>query len=304
MKNNSAENAIRTWLKSGSNDVCYISHDDVEYAYFRHRIRDDLDMIYAYEEVKDKQIKFRCAPQFQCVYKISTNELYMVADTTENIIGRNMFDANSYYMLKSNFIEDVRESVEEEVAQWKVEIDEESRTKQTPYAEAVARSQYLKDRNDEFHYVCGYNAEHFEKKVFDCIIDAKATAQKTANRFCEKHKDVIMQALIRDRITEELIKEYREGKNRFLVTLYNIIHAIPKHCKTVNVTTLMDGHELTFKYDAGQLRQDCRCGYNTWYLSNSDRNLYYTTYGDCRDFTPNDIIRITYSRKVLYERKA
>ncbi len=299
-----AKNVIRRWMKSDNNDVCYVKHNGVEYAYFRHKFREGLDVIYAYNEVENGQIKFNAEPIFQGIYKISTKVLYMASGITEKIIGRNMFSANTYDMLRCNFIEAVRIGVEEEVDKWQTEIDADSRIKQTPYAESVARRQYLMNRSDKIQYECGYKAEDFENIVLECIADEKAMVQKTVTEFCEEQKADIMQELIRDKLTIELIKDYRNGKNSYLTTLYNIIHSIPKDCKTVNVTILRNDIELTFKYDAEQLRKDCRGGYNTWYLTNNDRQRYYAAYGDCRDFTPNDIIKITYSRKVLYERKA
>lgn len=59
---------------------------------------------------------------------------------------------------------------------------------------------------------------------------------------------------------------------------------------------------MTFKYEASQLRRDCGASYGTWYIPSGDRTLYNLTYGSYTDFKPENITRITYSRKTLYER--
>lgn len=71
----------------------------------------------------------------------------------------------------------------------------------------------------------------------------------------------------------------------------------------IRVTTVMDEKELTFKYEASNLRRDCKYSYSDWYMPAKDRREFEAVYGMHRSFTPMDITRITYGKKVLYEKE-
>ena len=71
--------------------------------------------------------------------------------------------------------------------------------------------------------------------------------------------------------------------------------------KTVNVTICKDGEEFSFKTEAQELRRDCKNYYGSWYMVAVDRRRFEARYGRSADYYPQEIIRITYARAVLYE---
>ena len=71
--------------------------------------------------------------------------------------------------------------------------------------------------------------------------------------------------------------------------------------KTVNVTICKDGEEFSFKAEAQELRRDCKNYYGSWYMVAADRRRFEARYGRSADYYPQEIIRITYARAVLYE---
>ena len=71
--------------------------------------------------------------------------------------------------------------------------------------------------------------------------------------------------------------------------------------KTVNVTTIKDGKECTFKIDAICLSCDNTFSYYSSYnIVAKDRETFYKTYGKHADFRVKDIEKITYGKKVIY----
>ena len=72
--------------------------------------------------------------------------------------------------------------------------------------------------------------------------------------------------------------------------------------KTVNVTIRKDGTEFTFKTETSPLRRDCQSGYNTWCMAAADRREFEQIYGRSADYYPQEIQKITYARKVLYQK--
>ena len=73
--------------------------------------------------------------------------------------------------------------------------------------------------------------------------------------------------------------------------------------QTVNVTICKEGKEMTFKYEARYLRYDCGRCYSTWNMPTSSRWQFDDLYGKGAELYPTDITRITYGRKVIYEKE-
>ena len=72
--------------------------------------------------------------------------------------------------------------------------------------------------------------------------------------------------------------------------------------KTVNVTTEIDGKELTFKAAASDLNRD-PCGtYSSWNILAQDRVKFEELYGRHAGYRPHDIIKITYGKTAIYEK--
>ena len=73
--------------------------------------------------------------------------------------------------------------------------------------------------------------------------------------------------------------------------------------KMVNVTTVIDGKELTFKTTAGDLNRDPYGSYSTWNIAAQDRARFEELYGRSASYYPRDIVRITYGKALLYEKR-
>ena len=140
--------------------------------------------------------------------------------------------------------------------------------------------------------------------VLRYITDRDALITELAEQYIDENKNTIRNDIIRAKLTVTELAKLNEGADIHLKTMKEIIASVPSSCRTVSVTTVIDGKELTFKSEASQLRSDCGNHYSTWYIPSSDRSLFDVTYGHMADFRPEDITKITYSRKVLYERKA
>lgn len=70
--------------------------------------------------------------------------------------------------------------------------------------------------------------------------------------------------------------------------------------KTVTVTVEKDGKELTFKTAANSLTGH-RNYYSTYDIPAQDRREFERLFGRSADYCAEDIIRITYGKKTLYE---
>ena len=67
------------------------------------------------------------------------------------------------------------------------------------------------------------------------------------------------------------------------------------------LTVRKDGKELTFKTETGDLRRDCTGGYSHWHMIAADRRRFFECFGRNAEYRPEEILRITYGRSILYE---
>ena len=96
---------------------------------------------------------------------------------------------------------------------------------------------------------------------------------------------------------------FNNGEYENYTAMKQIIRSIPEKSQTVNVTICKEGKEMTFKYEARYLRYDCGRCYSTWNMPTSSRWQFDDLYGKDAEIYPTDITRITYGRKVIYEKE-
>lgn len=171
-------------------------------------------------------------------------------------------------------------------------------------AREAARKHYLDTVDFELPvFCCNYGPGQWkEDSLLAYILDPEGYAQKEAAAYmAENQENMLYDFLYRDAV----LKEYRA----ILADTENPVHLIKKisavmaatSAKTVNVTIRKDGTEFTFKTEASSLRGDCGSHYNSYSLAAADRRKFAELFGRSADYTPEEILCITYARNVLYE---
>ena len=294
------------WLKSGNQEMCLIGERH-EHAYFRHSLSNGLDILYMYDYVRDGKIPLHREPEYQGLYKRDTKELYDVSyDLNKTIEGTDIIAYGS-----ANITEDIEEMVrrlvEEKVATYistikDTDFTEEKRESIRKRAWEIAKDKYLKDEESGEDYECGYHDEHYAEHLMDFIIDREATAKVIADEHHAKYKENIPEKIVTRRYVREELAKFNNGEYKHYLAMKQIIQAIPNTCKSVNVTVEKEGAELTFKYEARLMRHDCGMHYYAFHIPAPERAKFEEMFGRHADFGPLDIKRITYGKKVLYER--
>lgn len=152
-------------------------------------------------------------------------------------------------------------------------------------------------------FQCYYSPEHWtEGSLLSYILDPEGYADKeAADYIAANQEDMLSDFLYNDAV----LREYQA----ILADMENPVHTVKKimaamrttSAKTVNVTIFKEGVEFTFKTEASTLRGDCTSYYNNWQMVASDRREFEGLYGRSAEYYPQEIIRITYARNVLYE---
>ena len=185
-------------------------------------------------------------------------------------------------------------------------LDNDAREKLERYKYSIdqaARKLYFNEADADVLYKCGYCTDDFGKYLVKYITNREETIKRVAEEYHKLKRDNIKESILENRLIKEKVEEYKNGIDKNAECVKKIINSIPSECKTVNVTTVIDGKELTFKTEASVLRLDCTNDYPMWYIRASDREIYERMYNKYQGYKPEEITKITFGRKILYERE-
>ena len=296
------------WLKGDEQRFCdeVMGNTDV---YIKIRYNDEIDLIYSFHRTVDGEVIAGEDLKYQGLYYRPEDKLYDVQYKLHCRL-RDFAEIEYGCEIKCiGFEKCVRECVEQIVSQYSdtIAIDDETRKRFEHYERDIdeaARKIYLNETDTDFSYKCKYYvAEQFERYLIKYLIDREKIIRSVAEEYHEKRKDEIRDDIILNILTKERFELYKQGKDKRIEVVKKIVGSIPKDCKTVKVTTVIDGKELTFRTDASEFRMDCKSTYSTLYINASDREEYERLYGRYSGYKPEDITKITFYRKTLYERE-
>lgn len=295
------------WLQNGKLGMCLVEHCP-QRVYFKHRITEDLDILYMYRHVYDNTIAVDEEPEYQGIIKISTKELYDVGYETSIILKDTEQVMYGATYITDEIEEKVRTHVENMVAEYietisENDIAEDRRKRLKDQAWETAKKRFLDDLQADDDYQCDYTVEKYHTYLTDFILNSDAATKRMAEEYHNASADEIREDVIRNRYTKEEMAKFNKNEYPNYTAMKKIIRSIPERCNTVVVTVRKEDKELTFKYEARLLRMDCGISYSTWYIPTISRCDFKIMFGDNADFRPEDISIITYGRKVLYEKE-
>ena len=142
------------------------------------------------------------------------------------------------------------------------------------------------------------------KDLLDYLTDKNTFLEEETREFILDNVTSILKGLTVTEEKRKALKRIEDNLEHPYHKIKSIVDAVKdNNCVTVNITINKDGIEQTFKYDAAALKNS----YNSSYLSCyniekvTERNLYEETFGRWTDFHYEDIVKITYGKKTIYE---
>ena len=303
------ESTIMNWLTNKEQMLCVVELYSSKYGFIKIPLTKGYDILYVCKRMNGERISLHEELEYQGFYEIETGLLYNVQYELRNFIREELYEERSSSNLKSIFESEVRELIETMVGKFEPTIKLDKSTKKIQddyknYAETQARKIYLTERDTNFAYQCDYDTERFDYDMIEYVRDRENFVRETAEKYCETKKDSIIKDIVLNLMTKEIVSSLEKGSDKHLATMREIIASIPQECKMVNVTTVKEGKEYTFKYEASSLRSDCGSDYYTWNIPAKERAEFENLYGRHAKFKPQDITKITYCRNTLYEKSS
>lgn len=303
------------WLKSENKDLFSVKVEFYTYLFLRLPKRPGLDYLYAQREFRGDGTLHAGVFEFMGIYNAADGLLYNTGSYCMDNLDDTSKERTKDCLFK-RLKQDVREMVEARVGNDRknLEVSELSdaglfkRLEQVRnhYAAINARDMYLADKSPkDDRFECSYIPELWtEDALLDYIAAPADYAKREAERYWKDGKnqeEMLVDFLERDAIAEEYEKLLADAENP-VHTVRRIMEAVQSiDAKTVNVTIYKDGEEFSFKTEAHELRRDCKDYYGTWNIAAADRRRFVARYGRSADYYPQEIVRITYGRKTLYE---
>lgn len=301
------EQAILEWLRDESRTMYCVVTRYSKYVLVKLPMKGEYGIIYVCDNDKEEFLRPYKDLEYQGFYRKGTAEIYNAQYKLRQLISEEVYEERRGENLRVGFETEVRERVEALIGEIEkdIRLDEstsEIQQKRKSYAESQARQVYLKSGSAKFKYHCKYDARYFEEIMLDYVMDKEKCVTRIANEYFENRHEIIISDIVENLMAKEIYDEMEKGEDERLTAMRNIIASIEPTYRTVNVTINVEGKELTFKYEADTLRKDCGTSYNTWDIPAKDRREFDRLYGRSADFTPENITKITYGRKTIYEK--
>ena len=306
---------IMEWLKNG-NGVLALTKNNMAYFYIKVPYNGNFDFIYTQMNYHGNNIK---AENFEYagIYNKTDGKIYNVhymfpTNGIEHEIGI------SYEVFTKTFKDEINAKINEIIDndRNKLTIKDESELTEDVYKRNLenareyretqkVRSLFLSGKTPaDVVFNAGYSNTNHTKDTYIAYLTDKTDLIKTyAEEWIAKNQErIYADFLINDIIAEELQKTI-DDKTYEIHTVRTIINSLKNvDCKTVNVTVKINDIEFTFKTEVRRLKMDCQYSYSTYEIAAQDRGKFKELYGRHTDYRPNDITKITYGKKTLYEK--
>ena len=173
-------------------------------------------------------------------------------------------------------------------------------------AKADARKMFLQGKTaEDIKFDCNYFRQELSDDCFlAALSDEDAYCVIEADYYYDCSQEWMLTQFLKNDALKEKLQAIIDNPADEACAVRGIIAGVSSgDYKTVNVTIVKDGKELTFKSEAGIFRKDCEGHYCTTRIAAPDRRAFEALYGRSADYKPNDIVMITYGGKTLYQKE-
>ena len=302
-----------SWLGHAGSHTCMIQNAGTTYYFVRVQKNEDFDYLYCQRQYSGKELARGGTFKYAGIFCRRDGELYDAQYDVQGMAGEDTQERGAG-QLRENLQQDVRRLVEAAVANDRrnLQITELSdpellrklKNEQDYYAKSKARERFLDAAEFEPpSFQCFYEAENWtEDSLLSYILDPQGYAAKEATDYMEGNQEEMLFDFLCNDVELAEYQALVDDRDNPVHIVKKIMAAMnTTSAKTVNVTIYKDGEKFSFKTEAQELRRDCKDYYSTWNIVAADRRKFEQRFGRHAEYYPQEIVRITYARAVLYE---
>ncbi len=270
-----------------------------------------LDILYMLNNYGGNLFDLKSAFKYAGIYDKENDKLYDLEYTLRNdILGFDYASSEKYmsYTLYKNISQEVNKRIKELIT-----IDDVDNLFDISDIEI---SELLSDEDVITDFMNGITSKTLDIEIndyktekaddlLDYLTNKNEFIERASREYVLSNTSYILESLKIIDEKRKILKSIENNKNHIFHKIRDIVNSIDDRCSTVNLTININGIEQTLKYKADVLKRNYNSSYlSTWYIDNRlDREKFETNYGRNMDLHYEDIVKITYSKKTLYEDK-
>lgn len=271
------------------------------------------DYLYQTTVETDGSISWKNSLAFCGVHDIKNCTLYLTESLTDVLTyGQTPFVARGIPSVVNEICDKINQRVESAIANdrdnlhvrditgWRAARELKDYLEDGAHREALDRFFGGNEPDGQFH--SGYALDHLPEAAFMAWLqDPDGFIQTEADQYIKVNQEKFLLQFLKN---DALLKEYQtlvQNPDSPLHRVKAISEAIKSSgAKTVTVTVQKDGEELSFRTGTTPLRGRYN-SYSTSHITAADRQEFERLFGPHTNYTAEDITRITYGKRTIYE---
>lgn len=308
-----ARNDFQQWLELGHAPFTIYRGEEAVTTLIRLQKASSVDYLYQIAMGSDNSISWNNGLTFCGVYDAQSDALYLAGDSMKLLTkGPAPIAKERSHSIKEVIAGKINQQVEAVIANDRKNLSIRGITgwsaskKLRDYlehgAEREALDRFINGSAPDGLFHSGFTMDELPKAAFMAYLqNPEDFIQKEAERYIHDSQE---EFFVQFQKNDALLAEYQalERDTGSDIHRMRAITAAVNSCggKTVAVTIQKAGKELTFKMDAKGL-WGYHSSYSSFHIAAPDRREFERLFGRNADYSPEDVIRITYGRNTIYE---
>ncbi len=308
-----AHEVFRMWLEANNTPLQINCKDSRTVTVITFPKTEQISYLFCQDNYKGTSICMDDPFHFCGIYSRQDQTLHLVDGSLCSIIsGLTSEECMNSEALKESFCSQVNQRIEEIIAEDRrnlavQRITDSQMQHQLKYcldygaSESAVRLLFAHEEPDiRFH--SSYTVSYMDEEAILAYIQSPdAIIQMEAEQYIKSHQEVILLEFLRNDALRTEYQALMRNTGSPLHRMKAITEAITASgAKTVTVTIQKEGTVLTFKTAADSLTGH-RTYYSTYQIPASDRRRFEQLFGRHASYSAEDITRITYGKKTIYE---
>ena len=308
-----ARDDFQRWLDLGHAPFTICSGEKAVVTLSRLEKGPSVDYLYRISPAQDNSISWDNSLLFCGVYDTEHGSLYLTKDSLSAFTGGKFppvsevgpsvageIGSRISQLVEDTITNDRNNLAVQEVTDWQALRDLQYYREHGARNEALSR--FFSGDAPDGVFRSGYTLEELPEAAFMAYMrDPEGFIQTEAEQYIKINQEKFLLQFLEN---DALLTEYQalvQDTGSPYYRMKAITDAIKDSgAKTVTVTIQKDGAELTFKAAADSLTGR-RSYYSTYYLPAQDRREFERLFGRNADYNAEEIMRITYGKKTIYE---
>lgn len=308
-----ARNDFQQWLELGHAPFTIYRGEEAVTTLIRLQKASSVDYLYQIAMGSDNSISWNNGLTFCGVYDMKRRTLYLAKNALKPFTeGRYPFISESGPSMIKELCNKINQQVEAAIANDRKNLSirgitgwsasKELRDYLEYGAEQEALDRFINGSAPDGLFHSGFTMDELREPAFMAYLqNPEDFIRKEAERYIHDSQEKFF---VQFQKNDALLAEYQALERDTGSDIHRMrdITAAVNSCggKTVAVTIQKAGKELTFKMDAKGL-WGYHSSYSSFHIAAPDRREFERLFGRNADYSPEDVVRITYGRNTIYE---